>query len=331
MKKTLILAFAVLSTFAIYYFIGLDKIIFSLVTGDPYLVVLAFVLYLASLLIWSLRLRLFTEHRISPLTSFYSLMAGLAANNLVPLVKFGGEPVKAYIMKRRNGLRMREGISAVFLDDVSEILFAFGIISFALLSSFFLWNPPFWLHVSMFIGYLFFVSFLVLIFSIPSTNIVQRIFDFLYRKSFFKKRADREKFLRVFKTFKENVKKGRNRDTLCKAVLVTLVLRFLDFGKTYLLLMSLGLGLSLVQIVILYGIMIFVLFIPATPGSLGVAEGGEIFVLTLFGVGLPAAAAFAFLDRLFTFWFTTLSGSAIGVYYGVDVWKEKSSESRVVS
>ena len=57
--------------------------------------------------------------------------------------------------------------------------------------------------------------------------------------------------------------------------------------------------------------------IPATPGSLGIFEGGLISAFILIGIPAQIAGAAIFLERLIWFWGITLIGGMLGIRYGI--------------
>ncbi len=216
---------------------------------------------------------------------------------------------------------MRIGMSAVYLDGLVEFGVVILFMTIAVLTSYSFWNPPSWLFFPMVLGYLTFVFFFIILFSSSKKFFVLRFFDFLYKRmGFIRRRIEREHFFEIYKTFKENI--TVRKSTFAKAIVATFFARLFDFLRIYFILAAFGINLSVLEITIFYGCIYLLFAIPATPGSLGIAEGGEIFVLSLLGVAVPMAAAFTFVERLFTFWFITILGSIVAFYYGIDVWKD---------
>jgi len=73
-------------------------------------------------------------------TLFLTRLAGEAINYVTPLAWVGGEPVKAYLLKRGHGVPMTEGVSSVV---IAKTTLAIGLLIFALCGiGLALWQAP---------------------------------------------------------------------------------------------------------------------------------------------------------------------------------------------
>ena len=116
-------------------------------------------------------------------------------------------------------------------------------------------------------------------------------------------------------TFRENL---QDRKLFLGALFYGFVMKFFEILKFLFIFMALGYSIGILEILITIGVAIMLLSIPATPGSLGIWEGGMISAFALIGIPLEIAATVAFLERLIWFWGITVVGTVIGIHYGTN-------------
>ncbi len=326
-----LLALGIVFFFIVFYFVGWGKIIYSIKRLDLKLFTLAMGCIIGSISAWTLRWNLFIKERgndVSFFSLFKYLVVGLAVNNATPLAKFGGEPVRAYLLKDREGIKMREGFATVIAELSVMFTVLVGTVVFSFLLFFLLiGDPPSWIIFLLipFGGLLCLVFFLIRsIFS--GGDSIARLLDWLGRK------IDRiepytDKIERVFEDFRKAFTRSlKNRGVFTKAFVLSLSVKFFDIAKFFLLFKALGYEIGVLEIVIMMGLSTLLLSIPATPGSLGLVEGGLISVLVFLGINAQIAATVVFLDRLVWFWLITIVGGMLGLHYGVDILESRETD-----
>lgn len=317
--------------FLVFQFVGWNKILSSLRQLNLTFFTLAMVCIFASISLWTVRWNLFIKGRgydVSFFSLFKYMVVGLAVNNMTPLAKFGGEPVRAYLLKNREGIRMREGFATVMaeLSMMFFVLVAMVMLSFILF--FLLMSPPSWI-IFLLIPFGVIVSLVFfLIRSVYSGgNTIIRLLDWIGRKVE-RVKPYRGKIENVYEEFREAFRRSlKNRRVFTEAFALSISVKVFDIAKFFFLFKALGYGIGVVEIVIVMGLNIVLLSIPATPGSLGVVEGGLISALAFLNVPAQVAAAVVFLDRLVWFWIITAVGGTLGAHYGVSILESKATET----
>lgn len=316
----------------IFYFIGFDKLLNQLLkVYFPYFLLTIVVLVLF-VLMWALRWWLFVR-KADPNVPYFDILknhvVGLAVNNLTPVAKLGGEPVKAYILNRKHKISIGEGLATVLSDLTLEFITSIGVVIVAMFLYITFTNPPFW--VILIVLFFLLVAFLVLagLMELQSErDLVPKFIRWVSNRS---KRIEphTERILDGYKEFQHAFRRGlKDRKTFTAGLTLSILLKITEIASFYFLFLSLGYEVSLVTLVIIMGVNSMLLSVPATPGSLGILEGGLISTFILLGVPSAEASAAVFLQRLILFWGVTLVGSLLGAHYGVSLWNKEKTERK---
>lgn len=317
--------------FVVFQFVGWNKILSSIRQLNLTFFTLAMVCIFASISIWTARWNLFIKERgydVSFFSLFKYMVVGLAVNNMTPLAKFGGEPVRAYLLKNREGIRMREGFATVVAELSMMFFVLVGMVILSFFLFFLLMSPPSWIIFLLipFGALVFFMFFLIRSIYSGGDSII-KFLGWLGRKVE-RIKPYRDKIEKVYKEFREAFRRClKNRRVFTEAFALSIFVKVFDIAKFFFLFKALGYGFGVVEIVIVMGLNIVLLSIPATPGSLGVVEGGLISLLAFLNVPAQVAASVVFLDRLVWFWIITAVGGTLGTHYGVSILESKATES----
>lgn len=334
-KTRVILLFLVgLAIFvSIFYFIGFDKLLNQISkVYIPYFLISVIILLLF-VFSWAFRWWLFVR-RADPTVPYFDILknhlVGLAVNNLTPVAKLGGEPVKAYILNRKHNIRIGEGLATVLSDLTLEFITSIGMVIVAMFLYITFTNPPFW--VLIIVLFFLLVAFLVMagLMEIQSErDFVPKFIRWLSNRSR-RIRSHTERILEGYKEFQSAFRRClKDRKTFTAGLALSILLKILEISSFFFLFLSLGYEVSLLTLVIIMGVNSMLLSIPATPGGLGILEGGLISTFILLGVPSAEASAVVFLQRLILFWGVTITGSILGVHYGVSFWsKTKETEGK---
>lgn len=317
--------------FVAFKFIGLGEILETLRNLYLPLYLLAVVCILSSIFLWTLRWKAFIEidgRKSSTSELFKSLLVGLAINNLTPFAKFGGEPVRAYLLKRSDGIKMREGLASVLAELTILFIVTLGFITLSLFLIPLVMSPPSWITLIVIpFGIITALVLFGIIGIYSGTDIIIKIIEWFGDK-IDRFKPYKKKFIRRYKEFQRIFRKClENKRAFTKATTAAILAKGLDFAKFFLIFLALGYQIDLLILLVGMGISTIVLSLPTTPGSLGVFESGFISIFVLLGVPPQIAATAVFLDRLVWFWGITVTGGSIGAYYGVNIWE--SSERKI--
>ncbi|KXB01910.1 hypothetical protein AKJ43_02885 [candidate division MSBL1 archaeon SCGC-AAA261D19] len=317
---------------SVFYLIGLDKIFYQLKRLNLLFYLLGVGCIFTTIFFWSMRWAVFVKERnkqVSTLGLFKNLLVGLAVNNLTPVAKLGGEPVRAYLLKKKYKIRMRDGFATI----ISELSMDFAISIPIVICSVFLFmtfmNPPIWIYGALSVFMILVALGLAGMVGIYSkcgflVKLIRKIINKIDRL-----RPYGERIIEVYGDFQEAFRRNlRNKWMLLKGLTISLLMKMFAILKYHFIFKALGFEITLIEILIVMGISYMLLTIPATPGNLGIMEGGLTATLVLLGIPTGVAAAAVFLERLIWFWAVTAIGGSLGAWYGVKLFKSGSLKKR---
>ena len=125
-RAFLIGAFGTIAVFAVLFFlVGARRILDSLLTAQPSLVVATFGLGLCWLAAWSVMLRTVLatlDIELSLVTSFFVYAGAVFANNVTPFGQAGGEPIAALLISKVSDTRYETGLVGIASVDVLNVV-----------------------------------------------------------------------------------------------------------------------------------------------------------------------------------------------------------------
>ncbi len=318
MKKSFVISLllGILLTLGIFGFFwsGLTSIISEIKLR---FILLAFALYFLTILLWAERWKIFLKDISVGLSDIIPvLMIGVAVNNLTPLARVGGEPVRAYVLKIKSKIRFTKGIASALSELVSEFISQILIVAISLPILFTI-QASTWILVSF--GFFTFIYLLggALLIGIQDETRMKKLFTWLSYK-FRKFSVMRARISKKFFSFQSALKKNlSDRENLKRSLLLSIGMKIFETLKFYAIFLALRYEVSLLFCFALLAVAIIISVIPATPGSMGVMEGGLISFLILSGIPHGTAAAFVFIDRIITFWIPTATGMVLMHKYGI--------------
>ena len=324
-KTVLLFITGLIIYFGIFWLVGMEKLIYQIVRINFGFYAIGIACFFFTIILWTLRWRLFFKHRskITFYNLFKVLLIGLAINNLTPVAKLGGEPIRIYILKKRYHIPTENGTATVLADLTIELITSsiFVIISMILITL--LMNPPIWLSFVLIVFSFLTLVALLWVFGIYSNRSIVNKIILWFTKKFEKIKPFKKRIIEGYKEFQISFRRSlKERNILFKTIFLSFFMKFFDISKFFFIFLALGYHISLVQIIVALGIGIMLMSIPATPGNLGVFEGGMISAFVLIGISPEIAATVVFLERIVSFWLTTVLGSYIGILQGFNVAKK---------
>ena len=280
----------------------------------PFIVLLPFAMLLVYGARWNLLLRASGVEASWRVVFKYSLI-GAAFNNITPMVRFGGEPVKCYLLSKEIGVPKRQVLASLTMDSLITaltllILIYLGLVSLAM------FNILDWLTL-----------YIILIIVITPLTIGLYV---LYDKRTLKAVSRRLSGLvsrfspgmakdlpGSMLHFRESIKDSlKRRDVMAAAFLLGMLERLLEVLGLYLIFQALGIPFSIFMSAIVLGVGVVAGLIPLLPGGTVAYESVTIIVLRLFNVSPALAATSILLWRGVTYWLITGVGMAIGWVHG---------------
>jgi len=341
MNKKLVLLFAVSIFFLILmlFWIGIDKIISSILLINFEVVVLLFFLQIFIIFLYAFKLFVVVYENLSffSFRSFRSFknmlfvtMVGLLANNITPVGAAGGEPFKAYVLHKIERLSMEKSFAAVIANLFIEVLPIFIFTSIALFFVFKNDFPLYFIFVLTIAGvivlFLFLISFFSLVNKTFSMKIAMFFINFFSHFSFFRKASKKakERVFMIVSDFNMAFKSYLTKKILFFGTVLSLLIWIFSFLRFYLIFISMGYHINVAVFLVVQVTLIIISFLPLLPGSILIWEASSIGLFILFGVPKEIAAAATVIDRFFSFWLTSFFGVVASLTVADKIEKEKS-------
>ena len=315
----------------IFYSIGISEIISQIKNINILYFSISFLFVFSTIIFWSLRWRTFINigYKV-PLTDVIKiLLVGISANNLTPMAKFGGEPLRAYLLRKIDNVPIETSLATILSDLTIEFIVSIVFVIISTLLLFFKINPPIWISIILIIFLLLsFLGICGMIGIYSGKKFINKIILWLGRRS--RRIKKREvKILSKYEEFQIIFKKiMKNKRIFSESVLWSILMKASDILKFVFIFLSLGYKIDLITIIIIIGIGIMLRSIPATPGALGILEGGWISAFVIMSIPIEIAASVVFLERLLWFWFLTATGGIIGTKYSISILNQKNLKDK---
>ncbi|MBS3781372.1 MAG: flippase-like domain-containing protein [Candidatus Thermoplasmatota archaeon] len=318
-----LLTIGVIVVVTVFSIVGFDQIINSILEMNPYYYAVVILLIILSIVTWSIRWGIFLK-RTHPEVTWRDLfkiqLVGQAMNNLTPVFKMGGEAGKLYLLKKKYDIEVKDGLASISIDLTLEFIVDIVLVMSAVVLLMILTSPPAWIYFILLIFALVCsLIFFVIIEIYYDMKIMHNLLGFLCRKI---KRLNKyeKNIFEKYETFRRNFKDSlSDRKRFAQGMGLSIVRQSLTVAKFYVLLAAFGFNLGLANIIIAIGLGVMLLMIPATPGNLGIYEGGMVSVFIFVGVSPGVAATAVFLDRLIWFWGVAITGGLLGSKYGLEI------------
>lgn len=328
MKKETVAGFLIATVIlgvVFFYFLDFGEILGAISSANPYLYALAFLCIATSILAWGFRWKVFINiqgYTIKTREILGNLLVGLAINNMTPFARLGGEPVRAYLLKKRNEVSYSDGFASVLADGSVFLVVTVMYVILTIILIPFVINPPSWLIIALFaFGGVMFLFLLALTGIYRGSDYIIRFIEFLSSKiEYLEERKDEieEKYLEFRQSFKMCL---NDKKSLAKGISAVTFGKILNVLAYFLIFLALGHTVPILNILVVTGIAQIVLVLPITPGSLGIYEGTFVSAFVLLGFDPTISASAVLLQRLIWFWGASALGGYLGTYYGIEQFK----------
>ncbi len=323
----IILALSIIVVFSIFG-VFWKEMIKAISHANLCLLFIATLSFFGLLGVWCIRWKMFLKKQIESVSIkelFPILLVGIAINNLTPVARAGGEPVRAYLVKVKKGVSLAKTLAATIAEMLSEVFSQIFTVMFSFAIAMLFLTLPLWLQsvFAVFVvlsfgvcsGIFFFANF-----NPENPGKLARFMQKVLKKRFTSIRKKLEEWLGKFHSaLKYSIE---DKALVLKSLGISLLLKCFDILRIFLIFEALGYRVTPVFLIVFLGIYLALLSIPLTPGAMGIAEGGSISVLLLLGVPASIAAAFVAIERAITFFLPTLLGIAVGCKYGINIRQE---------
>ncbi len=327
--STLILAVVGIGILAaMILYIGPVKIANAVALANPWYLALAVLIQFSIYGFWTQRWAINVKSvniSIKKIHLFLILMVGLAINNITPSARGGGEPIRGYILSKYSKTSFEESFATVIADRGLDtfpfmVLAVITIISVVLFMS---------LPVLVVSGLIIAVVALLIIFFVAvymslnkefgkkATLWLVRIIKRISRKEHSKLEANALTAIHGFQNSMRTMVKDRN--VLMYGLPLSFVIWFFEIFRVYIVFLAFGVNVSPIVIAEVFIISTLLGLIPLLPGGLGAVDGVMIILFSAAGVPPSISAAATIVERLISFWMTSIIGIAILPYFGAGV------------
>jgi glycosyltransferase 2 family protein len=313
---------------AMILFIGPEQIVKALEKANPIFIVLAIITQLVIYGLLTLRWSITTDAikiNVKKRHLLPMLMVGLAVNNITPSARGGGEPVRAYILSKYSRCSMESSFATVIADrglDMFPFIVLAVLTIFAIVMYF---NLALWLVLSLIMAVivltiLFILALYMSLNKKAGEKITRTILKVIRR--FYKKNPEKleKKALNAIHEFQYTMKLMlKERKIFFYALPLSFLIWGLEILRVYLVFSSFGIEVSLILIAVVFIIASLIGMIPLLPGGLGAVDGIMILLYSAAGIPPSISAAATVIERLISFWMTSIIGIACLPYFGSSV------------
>ena len=256
---------------------------------------------------------------------FPMLMVGLAVNNLTPSARGGGEPIRGYILSKYSKSSFEKAFATVIADRGLDT-FPFMVLAvITIIGAVFYLNLPTYAIYALIIA----ISVLVILFCIAlymSFNLEfgRKVSLWLVKiiKRFSKKDRSKleENALKAIYGFQNSMRTMvKDRNVMLYGVPISFLIWMLEITRVYIVFSAFNVNVSLLVIAEVFIISTLIGFIPLLPGGLGAIDGLMIILFSAAGVPPSISAGATIVERLISFWMTSIIGIALLPYFGTSV------------
>ncbi|MDD5144548.1 MAG: lysylphosphatidylglycerol synthase transmembrane domain-containing protein [Candidatus Pacebacteria bacterium] len=293
MKKFLLLLFSLAVGVILFLWIaqtvgweGVQKA-FKIFTGWEGLVVLGLTLLTIGISTWKWKAIIEAEGikvRLSSLVGPY--LASFSIMYFAPILIWGGELFRAYVLKERNGIPWQKGMASVIIDRILELTInLFVIVLGFIFFLFFIGVPP--LKLTVFFGGTFLIFAFILAFFYLTCWKRGSIINFFVKNNG-NKFVETEK--EIFSFFK------KNRSSLWKAVMLSFLKIGVMYVRAWFVILFLGKIISGFTVFSIFSFSCLAVMIPI-PAALGSHEAIQTFAFNALGAEASVATAFTMTQR----------------------------------
>ena len=308
--------------------IGPSKIISAVELADPWYLVLAVLIQFAIYGLWTQRWSINVNSVDISIKKFHllpMLLVGLAINNITPSARGGGEPVRGYILSKYSKTTFEKSFATVIADRGLDtfpfmVLAVLTIISVALFMS--LSNLVVFGLIAAVVALLilFFIALYMSLnkeFGRKATLWLVGVIKRLSRKDH---SSLEEKALTAIHGFQNSMRTMiKDRNVLMYGLPISFVIWIMEISRVYVVFLAFGTPVSPITIAEVFIISTLLGMIPLLPGGLGAVDGVMIILFSAAGIPPSISAAATIVERLISFWMTTIIGTAVLPYFGTGV------------
>ncbi|MGZ4857215.1 MAG: UPF0104 family protein [Methanobacteriaceae archaeon] len=316
-------------------FIGPSKIDNALKMAEYWYVLLAIVLQFAIYVVWTERWSITTSSlniSVRRRILLPILLVGLSINNLTPSARGGGEPIRAYILAKYSNSPTENAFATVITDrglDTFPFLF---LAILTIISTFFFLKLPEWMFIALIVA----LVLLMVIFGLSlymslnrefANKVIKWFLKFIKRIFKKKHRKIEQKLLVAVEGFQNSMRVMiTDRKVLIYGIPISFLIWGMEIFRVFIVFSAFHVQPPLSLIAAVFVIATLIGMIPLIPGGLGAVDGVMIILYSSVGIPPSVSAAVTIVERLISFWMTSILGMAILPYFGAEAVEKLSKQ-----
>ena len=327
-KSIFFLGISILILIVMLWFVGIDQVIDSLKMAKLEYIALAIAMQVFTYYLYTLRWKIL-NNLVDINTGIKKLLpmvlVGLAVNNITPSGRGGGEPVRAYILSREENYPMEETFAIVVSDRALDTFPFIVLAILTIIGMTFYFDFDLWLLALMVVAVIAIVLILILIiYMCINPSFGSRVEGWIIGlvRRFYKKNSEEleNSIHNSIVGFQGTMKMViSDRKVLYYALPLSFVIWIMEIVRVYFVFLAFGAAVSPVVIGEVFILACLAGMIPLLPGGLGAVDGIMILFYSAAGITPSISAAATVIERLISFWMTTIIGMVILPYYGSSV------------
>lgn len=313
------------------YFIGFDEVLAALAMSNLYLVLIAVFTQLFTYYLYTLRWKLINNAAginkgIKELLPM--VMVSLAVNNLTPSGRGGGEPVRAYLLSKNSEYHFQDTFATVVADRALDTFPFLLLAIFTIIGIIFNFNlDTIWIVIFILAVAAITALVAVIIYMCVNEAFGDKLIGWIIRlvRRFYKNytQSTENQIVDSVKGFQKTMNfLLRDKNVRYYALPLSFVIWAFEIFRVYLVFTAFGANVSLLAIGEVFIAATLVGMVPLLPGGLGAVDGIMILLYANAGITASVSAAATVIERLISFWMTTLIGLLIMPMYGGSLLEE---------
>jgi glycosyltransferase 2 family protein len=315
-------------------FIGPSKIENAIEKADTWYILLAIILQFAIYGVWTERWSITTSSlgiSVRKKDLLPMLLVGLSINNLTP-GRGGGEPVRAYILSKYSKTPTENAFATVIADRGLDIFPFLFLAIITIISAFFFLKLPGWMFITLIVALvLLIVIFVLSLYMSLNRKFANKVIKWFLKiiKRIFKKRHSKieQKLLDAVEGFQNSMwAMITDRKVLMYGIPISFLIWGMEILRVYIVFFAFHVQAPLSMIAAVFVIATLIGMIPFIPGGLGAVDAIMIILYSSVGIPPSVSAAATIVERLISFWMTSILGLTILPYYGAEAVEKLSSK-----
>ena len=312
------------------WFIGIDKVLDAIKLANPIYILLAILLQVITYFLYTFRWEfiLKSDDKKFPLKQLLPMvLLSLAVNNITPSGRGGGEPVRAYLLSNESEETFSQSFATVVTDRALDTVPFILLAIITIISLIYTMNvSPIILAIMIIAVILIVVVVAIIIFMSINEKFGIKVTNWITKIALktFKKRDPEHLKTRIQDSvtgFQSTMRTlTTNKRLLAIGLPLSILIWAMEILRVYVVFLAFGCTVSPFLVGEIFIVSSLVGMIPLLPGGLGAIDGFMIILYRSSGISASISAASTVIERLISFWMTTIIGLLIVPKYGADIF-----------